>query len=104
MVTVWARLGAKPDDAGIHGRSRHDFPTELAPDAAPRRRRKPLRDGADAALRHGVRSVRAAAPANRCRSSLRKLGNYEVLDEEGLSLIERNADTDARGDRHRVSR
>jgi hypothetical protein len=44
--------------------------------------------GGDAAAVVGAAARRAndpaAAPANRCRSSA-KDGNYEVLDEEGLS-------------------
>ena len=52
--------------------------------------------GRERALRHG-RDAKRAARAARAAASVpyitRKIPYYEVLDEEGLALIERNADT-----------
>ncbi|MBV6648843.1 MAG: trimethylamine methyltransferase family protein [Hoeflea sp.] len=62
---------------------------ELVQDAAPEAGGG--RRGRGAAARRAQRS--GGGPGQSMPFILRKLGNYEVLDEEGLSLIERNADT-----------
>jgi trimethylamine--corrinoid protein Co-methyltransferase len=62
---------------------------ELVQDAAPEAGAG--RRGRGAAARRAQRS--GGGPGQSMPFILRKLGNYEVLDEEGLALIERNADT-----------
>ena len=62
-----------------------DLAQEAAPEASHGRR------GKGAAARRAQRS--GGGPGVSMPFILRKLGEYEVLDEEGLSLIERNADT-----------
>jgi len=63
--------------------------SELVQDAAPEAGAG--RRGRGAAARRAQRS--GGGPGQSMPFILRKLGNYEVLDEEGLALIERNADT-----------
>ena len=59
--------------------------------------RKPRPRGADglraAALRRAARHAPAAVPASQLTYIKRAIKVYEVLDEEGLALIEKNADT-----------
>ncbi|MCY0095914.1 trimethylamine methyltransferase family protein [Hoeflea ulvae] len=63
--------------------------TDLAPEAAPEAASG--RRGKGAAGRRAARSGGGAGQS--MPFIMRKLGTYEVLDEEGLSLIEANADT-----------
>ena len=67
------------------------------------------RGGRRAGRSGGGREARQAARASgggavRAPYVTRKLRPFEVLDEEGLGIIEANADTVLRGDRHRVPR
>ena len=59
--------------------------------------RKPQPRGADGlravVLRRAARRVRAAVRASQQTYIKRAINVYEVLDEEGLAIIENNADT-----------
>ena len=62
---------------------------------------------ASASARTGGRSgrsgQRSASAAPRRPYITRRIGTFNILDEEGLSLIEANADRLLEGDRHGVS-
>ena len=110
-VDLPARPGRASDggaDSGATGRSILEPPTESAARRVPADRRRPMidsptesrggpddgargRPGGGRAARHAQRA--AAAHAHGAPFLTRSLKPYEVLDEEGLSLIEHNADT-----------